>query len=82
MRAHAGSAYPADPQFLWNQPFSDSGLVKVNATATAVGAKGTNGGSVKGSQKGATNGSGPVGGGSWGVLGVVVASVSALLVCV
>ena len=29
---HAGNNYPADASFLWNQPFSDSGLVKLNAT--------------------------------------------------
>ncbi|KAM5536812.1 hypothetical protein V8D89_009530 [Ganoderma adspersum] len=79
MRAHAGSAYPADPQFLWNQPFSDSGLVKANTTGT--GAKGNNDGGDKG-QKGTKNGAGAVAVGSWGVLAMVVAGVGALLTCV
>ncbi|KAJ2960371.1 hypothetical protein NUW54_g14434 [Trametes sanguinea] len=28
MLKNAGTTYPEDAQFLWNQPFSDSGLVK------------------------------------------------------
>ena len=36
MLDHAGKFYPADAQFLWNQPFSDSGLVKADATTSAT----------------------------------------------
>ncbi|RDX42880.1 chondroitin AC/alginate lyase [Lentinus brumalis] len=34
MLDNAGNTYPADAQFLWNQPFSDSGLVAAAATST------------------------------------------------
>ena len=29
MLEHAGKFYPADAQFLWNQPFSDSGILEL-----------------------------------------------------
>ena len=29
MYKYAGLAYPADAQFLWNQPFSDSGILEL-----------------------------------------------------
>ena len=37
MAANAGDAYPADAQFLWNQPFSDSGLVRATTATSATG---------------------------------------------
>ena len=38
MLDHAGKFYPADAQFLWNQPFSDSGLVAANESASGSAA--------------------------------------------
>ena len=35
MLQRAGRAYPADAQFLWNQPFSDSGLVQPRTSGGA-----------------------------------------------
>ncbi|PIL29173.1 hypothetical protein GSI_09222 [Ganoderma sinense ZZ0214-1] len=75
MSAHAGGAYPADAQFLWNQPFSDSGFVKANATGTST--SGNNVGN-KG-QTGSKNGAGAVCVGSLGVLGMVAAAAGVLL---
>ncbi|RPD61570.1 chondroitin AC/alginate lyase [Lentinus tigrinus ALCF2SS1-7] len=43
MLDNAGNTYPADAQFLWNQPFSDSGLVKADATTTSSGSSSTSG---------------------------------------
>ncbi|TBU38981.1 chondroitin AC/alginate lyase [Dichomitus squalens] len=34
MSQHAGSSYPSDAQFLWNQPFSDSGFVAASKNAS------------------------------------------------
>ncbi|KAI1792432.1 chondroitin AC/alginate lyase [Ganoderma leucocontextum] len=73
MREHAGTAYPTDAQFLWNQPFSDSGLVAANAT----GASGDNVGAA--GQPGDKNGAGVVRAGSLGALGMVTAGIAALL---
>ncbi|KAI0772940.1 chondroitin AC/alginate lyase [Trametes elegans] len=39
--AHAGKTYPQDAQFLWNQPFSDSGLVRAADGSGASSAGGT-----------------------------------------
>lgn len=38
MVKNAGSDYPADAQFLWNQPFSDSGLVTLSVRQQDGGA--------------------------------------------
>ena len=38
MLENAGESYPADAQFLWNQPFSDSGLVAANQSASGSAA--------------------------------------------
>ena len=37
MAKNAGTSYPADAQFLWNQPFSDSGLVKAVEASSGSG---------------------------------------------
>ncbi|KAI0363966.1 chondroitin AC/alginate lyase [Pilatotrama ljubarskyi] len=47
MLQNAGSTYPEDAQFLWNQPFSDSGLVKATTTTgngTSKGGSSSSGG--------------------------------------
>lgn len=78
MRAHAGGAYPADAQFFWNQPFSDSGIVKANETDTKghrVGAEGRRG--ANGRKNGAR--AGVAGPDLLGMLGMVAAGAGALL---
>ncbi|KAI0827307.1 chondroitin AC/alginate lyase [Trametes gibbosa] len=74
MLANAGRTYPEDAQFLWNQPFSDSGLVKAATTSTVGGNK--SGSSGESGGDGADNGAMGVRGGAWGV--VVVAGVASL----
>ncbi|KAI0649839.1 chondroitin AC/alginate lyase [Trametes meyenii] len=80
MLSNAGRDYPEDPQFLWNQPFSDSGLVKASNTASA-GNSATSGTSGSGTKSSHDNGA--VAGlvsGRWSVVmpaGLVVAAVLA-----
>ncbi|KAH9851065.1 chondroitin AC/alginate lyase [Lenzites betulinus] len=72
--ANAGSTYPEDAQFLWNQPFSDSGLVKATATTTTKKGESTSVSGASGNDASADNGAVGVRGGSWGV--VLVAGVA------
>ncbi|TCD62512.1 hypothetical protein EIP91_006786 [Steccherinum ochraceum] len=53
--AHAGNSYPADASFLWNQPFSDSGIVAANLTQ--AGSNSSSNGSTSNGSSSANNNS-------------------------
>ncbi|KAI8989056.1 chondroitin AC/alginate lyase [Trametes punicea] len=82
MLDNAGPSYPADAQFFWNQPFSDSGLVKVSADQ---GAGSSGSGSTAKSKTGATGAeSGAASAavrGSWSVFPAAGLAVMALVLC-
>ncbi|KAH9903346.1 chondroitin AC/alginate lyase [Cubamyces lactineus] len=76
MRQNAGTTYPADAQFLWNQPFSDSGLVKAAASGSKSGSAANNGstGMVAPDDNGAAALSGP-----WSLLAAAAAVAASTL---
>ncbi|KAI0634347.1 chondroitin AC/alginate lyase [Trametes polyzona] len=67
MLENAKRTYPQDPQFLWNQPFSDSGLVKATSTSTTKGGSGASGSDDDDDSGKGKNGAAGVMGGAWSV---------------
>ena len=71
MYKYAGLAYPADAQFLWNQPFSDSGILELKES------KHHDPGTPN--YKHRTNGAARLGSGIWRVFAMCVAGVVVVL---
>ena len=76
MLANAGEEYVEDAQFLWNQPFSDSGLVKAVEASSGSG----NGSTVlSGADSGAAPARAPAGGAARNVGAFALTFVAAIL---